>query len=86
MLLLGRRRNQRRETKVEILKLEYRCVYAYMEFYNGFSMIPHEANGYRLFARRKPGKARDVETIGNRRDARWLTDCNRRWIWLVCRP
>ena len=42
---------------------------------NGFSMIPHEVKGARGFAVRKPGKVRDVETVGNRRDTHWSNNC-----------
>ena len=42
---------------------------------NGFSVIPHEVNGARGFALRKPGEVRNVETVGNRRETRWSADC-----------
>ena len=42
---------------------------------NGLSVIPHQVKGARGFAGRKSGNVRDVETVGNRRDTRWSTDC-----------
>ena len=42
---------------------------------NGFSVIPHEVDSARRFAVRKPGKVREVETVGNCRNTHWLNNC-----------
>ena len=52
---------------------------------NGFSLIPHEVKVARGFAVRKLGKVRDVESLGNRRDKRWLTDGGCSQVWLFRR-
>ena len=42
---------------------------------NGSSVIPDKLKGARVFAVRKSGKMRDVETVGSRRGTGWSTYC-----------